>query len=86
MRWRIVWLTCEFLVQLCNDLCTSLRVNLAKNGIDLVLYPVTAFFGLRRSNMQENRESTDLPEQLQKLRLPVFQRVRPLPSISFPRW
>jgi hypothetical protein len=60
----VVWLTCEFLIKLRDNLRTSLGFNHAKNSIDFVFHPITAFFGLRRSEMQEDREPADLPEQL----------------------
>lgn len=50
-------------------------IDLAQDGVELGLLAVIAFARLRGSDVKQKRKTADLPDQLQKLRLPVLQRI-----------
>ncbi len=52
-----------------------LRVELAEDRIELGFLPLVALAGLGRAHVEQQGEATDLPQELEKLRLPVLERV-----------
>ena len=50
-----------------------LATDRSQDGVELGLDPIIALFGLRRTDMEQEGEAADLPEQLQALSIPSLQ-------------
>src|SRR5687768_15753447 len=64
-----------FLFELGEEFLGLLRVDLAQDFLEHLLGAVLGFLALWRSHIEQERQSRDLPEQLQELRLPVLEGV-----------
>jgi hypothetical protein len=65
----------EAVVELGDDRLRLQRVQRSEDRVNLFFQTVSAFPGLGRAHMQEERQARDLPDELQELRLSVLQRV-----------
>jgi hypothetical protein len=62
-------------IQATDDAVTVLRIDLAQELIDLRLDPFVTLLGLRRADIEEKSEPSNLPQELQEFGLPVLQGI-----------
>ena len=67
----------EPLVEVGDDAVGAVPVHRAEDGVDLLLEPVVLLARLGGAHVQEQGEARDLPDELEKLGLPVLQRAAP---------
>jgi hypothetical protein len=71
----IIGLPFEPAIKFCNGPVAMIRVDVAQDSVDLLFNTFATFLRLRRSEMQKERETPDLPKELQEFRLPVLEGV-----------
>jgi hypothetical protein len=71
----IIGLPFEPAIKFRNGPVAVIRVDVAQDSVNLLFDTVATFLRLRRSEMQKERETPDLPKELQEFRLPILEGV-----------